>query len=254
MSLNLNHFLDKVTTPVTFGKMRSYQVKRYFKIFININYIFGFLYAFYFYIRSPRTTQMFERRLWAFECWAILSFYGLFIYLFFLEKSALEGQRGLYRFSQIQARGVIDASVEKVIAWFKFLEKNPKKYQFNTHQGVEILSGSLTKPGSIFATREIFFGVTIRLKFRVTKVKNTQFEFEVIAPKWLRKMGIKGKFLLVPVSKSQTILQLMVFNETKNFLLRVISTLFLYLSPVRLIVATQISREVGFIKKQVEKG
>jgi|GEM_PF-5171869 len=253
MSLNLNHFLDKVTTPISFGEMRSYQIKRYFKIFININYIFGFLYAFYFYIRSPRTTQMFERRLWAFECWTILSFYGLFIYLFFLEKSALEEQRGLYRFSQIQAREVIDASVEKVVAWFKFLEKNPKKYRFNTHQGIEVLFGSLAKKESIFVTRETFFGVIIHLKFRVTKVTNTQFEFEVMAPKWLMKMGIKGKFLLVPVSKSQTILKLMVFNETKNFLLRVLSTLFLYLSPVRLIVATQIMKEVRFIKKQVEE-
>ncbi len=253
MSLNLNHFLDKVTTPISFGKLRSYQIKRYFKIFININYIFGFLYAFYFYIRSPRTTHMFERRLWAFECWAILSFYGLFIYLFYLEKSALEEQRGLYRFSQIQARELIEVPANKVTAWFRSLEKNPNKYQFKTHQGVEILSGSLTKPGSIFMTREIFLGVTTCLKFRVTKIKNTEFEFEVISHIWLMKMGVKGKIQVQPVNNSQTILKLVVFNKTQGFFLRTLSTVLLYLSPVRLIVANQILKEVKFIKQQVEE-
>lgn len=253
MSLNLNHFLDKVTTPISFGNLRSYQIKRYFKIFININYIFGFLYAFYFYIRSPRITHMFERRLWAFECWAILSFYGLFIYLFYLEKSALEEQRGLYRFTQIQARDLVEAPADKVITWLRSLEKNPKKYQFNTHQGIEILSGSLTVPGSTFSTQEIFFGVTVCLKFRVTKVKKTEFEFEVIAPKWLMKMGVKGMFQVQPVNTSQTILKLVIFNKAKGFFLRTLSTFFLYLSPVRLIVANQILKEVRFIKRQVEE-
>jgi hypothetical protein len=58
-----------------------------FKRFIHINYITGFLYAFYFYITSSKTTEMYTRRLWAYECWIILTLYGIFIWLFAMDSN-----------------------------------------------------------------------------------------------------------------------------------------------------------------------
>ncbi|HBH13683.1 MAG TPA: hypothetical protein DDX29_11315 [Clostridiales bacterium] len=252
MSLNLNHILDQITTPVSFGKPNTRQVKKYFKIFINFNYIAGFIYAFYFFITTSRAENMFERRLWAFECWLILSFYGLFIYLFYLEKTALENQRGLYRFMHIQAFEIIDQPAKKVIAWFKSLEKNPSKYRFDTHQGVEVLEGSLLKQGSKFATREKFLFVTIGLSFKTIKVEENMFEFKVIEPKLIKKLGVRGKFEVLPVSDFQSRLDLIVYSRAKTFFTRIAVALLLYLSPIRVIVSRQLFKEIRFVKKQVE--
>jgi len=252
MPINLNRFLDTITTPISFGKPKPYQLKRYFKLFINVNYIAGFLYAFYFYLTSPRATQMFERRLWALECWVILSLYGIFIYLFYVEKSALESQ-GLFRFTQIQAKCLINASMERVENWFKQLEKDPKLYRFDTHQGVEVVEGNLSQVGSVFTTKESFLGIMIELKFKVSKVTKNSYEFVVISPGWLKKLEVMGKFALLPVTKNQTILQLLVFNKTNSFFSRIVSMLFLYLSPVRLLIAKQIDKEVRLVKEGVEK-
>ncbi len=252
MPLNINQLLDKITTPISFGEAKPYQVKRYFKIFINFNFIAGFFYAFYFYLISPKPSQMFERRLWAFECWAILSFYGIFIYLFYLEKSALENQ-GLYRFSQIQAKELIDAPVKQVEEWLRSLESNPEKYQFDTHQGVRVLSGKLSKVGAVFATKEKFLGMMMELKFQVVKVSKSEFEFVLISLGWLKKLGVRGKFVLVPVAVDQTVLQLIVFNKMDGFGKRIMAMMLLYLSPVRFLVARQIGKEVRLVKREVEK-
>jgi hypothetical protein len=253
MPINLNRVLDQITTPVSFGKPNTRQVKKYFKIFINFNYIAGFIYAFYFFITTSRVENMFERRLWAFECWLILSLYGLFIYLFYLEKSALEEQRGLYRFMHIQALKVIEAPMDKVINWFNSLADEPEQYQFNSHQGVKLLKGSLTQKGSIFETKERFLGVMIGLKFRVSKVTDNQFEFKLIEPKWLKNIGVQGRFEVQPLVEERSRLELVVFNSSKTFFGRIFAALFLYLSPVRLAISKQIRKEVRFIKRQVER-
>ena len=253
MPIILNKFLSKITTPISFGRPRGYQLKRYFKIFINFNYIAGFLYAFFFYIRSSRDTQMFERRLWAQECWTILTLYGLFIYLFYLERSAIENQPGLYRFSQIKAQRLINASNYEVKQWLKNLEKNPKKYNFDTHQGFQLKSGTLSEPTSVFKTQEIFAGLKFSFNFQVTEVSQNKFEFKLIKPSWLASLGIKGKFKTVPVSDQQTILQLIIFNQANDYFTRVVAMLFLYLSPVRFLIAKQINKEVKFVKSSIEQ-
>ena len=252
MSLNLNQVFDRLTTPVSFGKPNARQLKKYFKLFINFNYITGFIYAFYFFLTTPRNTQMLERRLWAFECWLILSFYGLFIYLFYLEKSALENQRGLFRFMHIQALEIIDQPQKKVVAWLKTLDTKPSNYQFDSHQGIEVLEGSLSTEGSKFFTKEKFLGIVMQLQFKVVSVDKDLFEFALIGPKWLRKLGVKGRFVVLPVSDGQSRLELVVYSRAKTFVTRIVSALVLFLSPARLLISRQITKEVKFIKQSVE--
>ncbi len=59
--------------------------KKYFYLFIHFNFLSGFIYALYHFLNTPRSIFL-SRRLWAYECWIILSFYCLFIFLILLEK------------------------------------------------------------------------------------------------------------------------------------------------------------------------
>ncbi len=59
--------------------------KKYLFTFIHLFFISGILYAFFHFATTPKT-QMFYRRLWAYESWIILSFYGLFVYLNLAQK------------------------------------------------------------------------------------------------------------------------------------------------------------------------
>ncbi len=226
-------------------------IKRNFKIFINLNYIAGFLYAFYFFATTPRKEEMLTRRLWAYECWLILSFYGLFIYLFYLERSALEGRRGLFRFMKIQAVRLINVSKQELIKWFESISDEPDKYSFDSHQGIEIVSGKLTQKDAEFKTQEQFAGFNIDLKFKVTKVDQSRgFEFKLLNP-FLEWLGVRGAFVIKALDKEVTRLELIIFNHPSRFFKRIISGLF-YLSPLRLLIAHQISKEVNFIARQVE--
>ncbi len=239
-------------SKMSLPKPNSQVVKRNFKIFINLNYIAGFLYAFYFYITSPKSTHMLERRLWAYECWIILSFYGLFIYLFYLEKSAVGGRRGLFRFMTIQAVRLVKVPARKLVSWFEHIDQHPENYSFSTHQGVRVIRGSLTKPGSIFTTKEKFLFVSLHLKFEVTEVDDERgFGFKLLNP-FLQWLGIEGAFLIKPLDEDLTRLELLVYNHPQTFVKRVISG-FLYLSPVRLAISRQIQKEVNFIGRRVER-
>jgi len=59
--------------------------KKYFYLFIHFNFLSGFIYALYHFLSTPKSIFL-SRRLWAYECWIILSFYCLFIFLILLEK------------------------------------------------------------------------------------------------------------------------------------------------------------------------
>ena len=60
--------------------MKLSPYKRYFFLTIHIVFVASILYAFYHFLRTPRV-DMVNRRLWAYENWIIVSFYGLFVYL-----------------------------------------------------------------------------------------------------------------------------------------------------------------------------
>lgn len=231
---------------------KPYQIKNWFKLFIHFNYLAGFLYAFYYFVTTPRSSQMFVRRLWAYECWLILSFYGLFIYLFYLEKSALDEERGLFRFMKIRATALIEAGKDELLTWFDQIAAEPQQYQFKTHQGVSIESGSLTEPGSVFTTQEKFLGITLKLRFTVTAADPALgLEFKLITP-GLSWLGIRGRFDYQLLEPKLIRLDLTIFNHPSTFLKRIVSGAF-YLSPLRLLVARQISREVRFIRRGVEE-
>lgn len=61
------------------------KIKKYFYLFIHLNFVSGFLYAFIHFLFTPRSIYL-NRRLWAYECWIILSFYCLFVYLIILDE------------------------------------------------------------------------------------------------------------------------------------------------------------------------
>ncbi len=230
---------------------KAERFKQFFKVFINVNYIAGFLYAFYFFITTPRGTQLFQRRLWAYECWLILTGYGVFIYLFYLEKSALEGQRGLFRFMRIQANTFIKASKDQLLVWFDKIASRPELYQFDSHAGVRVEQGSLIKPGSLFTTREQFLGIELKLKFEVTAVKENKLEFKLLNPR-LKWLGIRGRFDYQQLDQNLIKLSLTIFNHPQTAVKRFLSAAF-YLSPVRILVAQQIKKEVEFIAQEVEQ-
>ncbi len=59
--------------------------KKYFYLFVHLNFLVGFFYAFFHFLTTSRSIFL-SRRLWAYECWIILSFYFLFIYLIILDQ------------------------------------------------------------------------------------------------------------------------------------------------------------------------
>lgn len=71
------------------------KLKKLVYLTIHLFFVSGVLYAFFFFVRTPKT-NMITRRLWAYESWFILCFYGSFIYLTLKEKS--------YRRSQVKKR------------------------------------------------------------------------------------------------------------------------------------------------------
>ena len=71
-------FYNKVTT-VTIKKSRAV----FFRL-LQFNYLVGLLYAFLKFLTTSRADVL-SRRLWAYECWVIISFYSIFYYLVFLE-------------------------------------------------------------------------------------------------------------------------------------------------------------------------
>jgi len=54
-------------------------IKKYIYLFLHLSYIAGFFYAFFQFLSNPRV-EILGRRLWAYECWIILSFYLIFLF------------------------------------------------------------------------------------------------------------------------------------------------------------------------------
>jgi hypothetical protein len=101
--------------------------RRYLYAFIHLNFVSGFLYAFYHFINTPRSVFI-HRRLWAYESWIILSFYFLFIYLILVEKglpikiTARNARKRIENFRQILLVNLILL----VFPWGLFLILAPK--------------------------------------------------------------------------------------------------------------------------------
>jgi hypothetical protein len=253
LKLKIKSKLKSKSRPRLRPRLRPQQIKQKFKLFINVNYILGFLYAFYFFLTTSRQEEMATRRLWAYECWLILTGYGVFIYLFYLEKSALANQRGLFRFMQIQAVQLIEAPKQDLLDWFEQIARQPEQYSFDAHAGIRVEQGGLMQPGSIFTTREKFFGITLELRFKVVAAdpeSGFEFALESGLPAWLE---MRGKFEYQLIDQDLIRLELRIFNHPQQVLKRIVSGLF-YLSPFRIAVARQLRREVQFIEQELNGG
>lgn len=62
------------------------KLKKYFYYFLHLQFVTGIFYAFAHFVTTSRKFNFFERRLWAYETWIILSFYSLFLFLTMVER------------------------------------------------------------------------------------------------------------------------------------------------------------------------
>lgn len=53
---------------------------------IHLNFLLGMAYALINFLRSAKSAQFFERRLWAYEYWLIFGFYALFLLVAFFQE------------------------------------------------------------------------------------------------------------------------------------------------------------------------
>lgn len=100
------------------------KLKKYFYLFIHVNFIIGFLYAFYHFATTPRSIFL-SRRLWAYECWIILSFYSLFIYLILTEKELLAKEKLIVRLKAFRRILLVNLLL-LVFPWGLFLILAPR--------------------------------------------------------------------------------------------------------------------------------
>jgi hypothetical protein len=150
----------------------------------------------------------------------------------------------------IVAQTKIARAKKQVTAWFKDLKATPDRYRFSSHQGVVVLKGSLDKPGGVFETKEQFGGVTIPLRFAVTRVNSDSFRFKLIKP--FGSLRISGQFLVEELSPKTTKLTLRIFGENPKTVLEKIGQGLLFCSPLRWFILHQIRAETIFVKQAVE--
>jgi hypothetical protein len=77
----------------------------------------------------------------------------------------------------LDARIVVDVSVERALEWFLSLREHPERYQFDTHQGFEFVEGSFGEVGARFRARERFFLLKLPLPFELIQVGESEFWF-----------------------------------------------------------------------------
>jgi hypothetical protein len=154
--------------------------------------------------------------------------------------------------SQITAQKHIGANSEAILKAFTQISKNPKLYQMDTHEGIFLLKGNLDKTGSIFETRETFLGITLKLKFEVTKVNRPkEFIFRLIRP--LGFLHIKGGFFIKQTGENAAILSLRIFQASNVNLLQKLLALSIFILPTRFIIKKQITKEVELINNIIKK-
>lgn len=103
------------------------KIKEYIYLLIHINYIIGFFYAFFNFLTKPKV-EILGRRLWAYECWIILSFYILFIFLILYADKLIsidnEDKRRSLRFYKMN---LLYFLILLLIPWGMFLLLGPNR-------------------------------------------------------------------------------------------------------------------------------
>lgn len=145
----------------------------------------------------------------------------------------------------------IKANPKEIIKFFEYISDNPKKYSFNTHVGVTPISGDIQEVGSTFMTTEKFLLFSIRLKFETVAVDpDSSFTFRLTSPFGFAE--IFGAFSYEQIDPDQTKLNLIVYQNSKSFLRKLLSFL-IFLPPVSLLIKSQLQRELRFIKNHIEQ-
>jgi hypothetical protein len=144
----------------------------------------------------------------------------------------------------LNARAVVDVSLEEARQWFLSLEEHPERYQFETHQGFTFVEGSFGQVGARFKTRERFFFLTLELLFELTKVGDSAFWFRLVRP---RSMEIWGRFDIESDGAGTSLLSLSIGSESR------LGQLMLRFSPVATAVHRQIQGEVAHVKASMER-
>lgn len=144
--------------------------------------------------------------------------------------------------ASMQAQTVINAPIERVRGWFLTLSDHPERYRFESHEGFVFTRGAFGEIGSEFYTREKFFGIMIKLRFRISDVKKDVFTLSCLPP-------LKGswcRFALAAESPEHTCLTLDVNTERR------LHAILLNLPGLRNAIQRQINAEVQHIKASIE--
>ncbi len=140
------------------------------------------------------------------------------------------------------AESDIGVTVTQARAWFLSLADYPERYQFETHAGFRFTQGRFGQSGARFQTEERFHGVPVVLKFELTEVRATRFDFRLRGP----LSAIWGFFELNALSPDVTRLRLGVGAD--GWAARGV----LGLPPVKRAVQAQIAAEVCHIARAME--
>ncbi|MBN1168376.1 hypothetical protein JXA63_00645 [Candidatus Woesebacteria bacterium] len=97
--------------------------RKLYYFFIHTFFISGIFYAFAKFIRTPRI-EMFQRRLWAYENWIIISFYLLFVYLILTEKEG-RFKKAKHRINEFKRILTVNL-ILLIFPWGLFLIFSPK--------------------------------------------------------------------------------------------------------------------------------
>ncbi len=232
-------------------KIRKITIReKHFKTFIHLNFILGIVYAFYHFMRTPKSVDMATRRMWAYETWIIFTLYSIFIYLFSIEVASEDEEPILHKLFKIRKSIEIKENTENAKKYFEKIENEPEKYAFDTHLGIKPLEGNLSEKGSIFETSEKFFLVPVTLKFISLGIQKNSFSFKLIKP--LSFLKIKGRFHVKEIEEGTAKIYLTIFSKASGILEHLILAI-IFISPIRILIRKQLKRELKFIKSRIEK-
>jgi hypothetical protein len=142
----------------------------------------------------------------------------------------------------IQSEARVPVGLEQARQWFMALEDHPERYRFDTHGGFAFTQGGFGEAGARFETWEQFYGLELRLGFRLTEVADTHFRFRLIRP----PLPVWGAFVLERIDAQQTLLRLEI-GATNRF-----GRVFLQLPPAKAAIRRQIRGEVENIQSSME--
>ena len=148
------------------------------------------------------------------------------------------------RRAMLRAQDIVSVPVGQARGWFLSLREHPDRYRFDTHEGFEFIEGSFGQVGAVFRTREKLLGLKLKILFELTEVRESEFYFLLARP---LSLGIWGRFHIGVDDRDRSRLSLEIGSDTR------LGRLVLGLYPVAMAIQGQIEREVGHVKRSMER-